>query len=380
MPQEQGGRDQAWASIALKMGVGMALLILVMTLLAYRLSHHLDGTNPWVLAVIALGLLASSLCFTFILDRIVTKPVIRLSEFAVEMAKGDFSKPAPSAGRDEVGDLSRAMEKLRRSFLVQKLELEALNKDLDQKVIARTEELRTAQDQLIKAERLASVGRLAGGVAHEINNPTGVILTRAGYLLALVEEKKVGREFQDDLEAVQRNAQRISKITSSLLSFSRQSPVKMEALKPLDVINAACELVTHGLRDTDIKLAVNCSGDLPWIKGDTTQLEQVLVNLMTNGIDAMEPGGTLSISAEEVQEYLKISVRDTGPGIPPEIQEKIFEPFFTTKEVGKGTGLGLSITYGIVADHQGTIHLESNIGEGTVFTIRLPLLMEDAGA
>ena len=372
--RRNANRDRYWVSIALKVSVATILLVVASTLLVYLLTAGGSTSGQrWILAV-ALGILGAGLMFTLVLDRIVTKPVVDLSLAAMRMADGDFDSEIPPGRRDEVGDLAASMEALRRSFLQQKTELEQLNVELDKRVQDRTEELRNAQQRLIQSERLASVGRLASGVAHEINNPTGVILTRAEFLLDTADEVSLDEEAREDLEAIERNAKRIARITTSLLNFSRQAPTELAPVDVSALVDEALSLVSHDIKQNEIEVLREIPSDLPAVKGDRGRLEQVFVNLCKNGIDAMvaEGGGTLTVQAALVAECIEICVRDTGPGLPTEVQDQIFEPFFTTKEQGKGTGLGLSISYGIVADHDGEIRLDSKPGEGAAFTVVLP--------
>ncbi|HVO32181.1 MAG TPA: ATP-binding protein, partial [bacterium] len=217
-------------------------------------------------------------------------------------------------------------------------------------------------------------GGLAGGVAHEINNPTGVILTRAQFLLRVAKEEKLSDDVVEDLVAIQKQAERIARITSSLLSFSRQQPASKAPVVVAEMVTEASALVEASLKGTDVALETSIPADLPKIVGDKGKLEQVLVNLMKNAIDAMPRGGALRVRAMRVGEKrVVITVSDTGTGIPPDVRAKIFEPFFTTKEVGKGTGLGLSIAYGIVTEHGGDLTVASEPGEGTEFHVVLPI-------
>lgn len=380
--RRNANRDRYWVSIALKVSVATILLVVASTLLVYLLTTGGSTSGQrWILAV-ALGILGAGLMFTLVLDRIVTKPVVDLSLAAMRMADGDFGSSIPPGRRDEVGDLAASMEALRRSFLQQKTELEALNAELDLRVQKRTEELHATEQRLVQSERLASVGRLASGVAHEINNPTGVILTRAEFLLEIADEIKLDEEAREDLEAIQRNAQRIARITTSLLNFSRQAPTEMAAVEVRALIDEALSLVSHAIKQNEIEVLREIPDDVPAVRGDRGRLEQVFVNLCKNGIDAMvaEGGGTLTLRAEMVGTHVEIVVRDTGPGLPTEVQDQIFEPFFTTKEQGKGTGLGLSISYGIIAEHEGEIRLDSKPGQGAAFTVVLPKWAGEAGS
>lgn len=368
-----------WASLALKVGAVMSLLVVVTTFLVNELLRGQGFDQGWALLVAVVVLLSTAL-FTFILDRVVTQPVLSLADQVRRMvSEGNFQDSIVSSASDEVGDLALSMDALRQSFLAQKRSLEELNRELDQKVQERTEALEQAQDQLIRTERLASVGRLSGGVAHEINNPTGVIMTRSEFLLETAEEEGLSADVREDLEAISRNAKRIARITSSLLSFSRQVPSEMGPVDPGELIDEALALVSHTAKQASVEVSRDWGKEMPPVLGDRAQLEQVFVNLFRNAIDAMADlgsGGALTVECESQGEFLVMSVADTGPGLEPEVAGQVFEPFFTTKETGKGTGLGLSITYGIVADHDGEISVESEPGAGAKFVVRLPLCKE----
>ncbi len=368
-----------WVSVALKISVTTALLVTIAVVLAFLMALSGRPVAEWV-NVYGLAILSASLLFTLFLDRALTKPIKRLASHATRMARGDYGESIVHDSEDEIGELFAAMEFLRTSFLRQKEALEELNRSLDAKVDERTAalskalaELQAAQDALIRTERLASIGGLAGGVAHEINNPTGVILTRAGFLLRVAKEEKLSDDVVEDVVAIHRQAERIARITSSLLSFSRQKGASKGPVAVDEVVTESLALVETVLKGTDVQVVKELAADLPAVYGDKGRLEQVLVNLLKNAVDAMPSGGRLTLRARRLGEKVEIAVADTGVGMPPEVQAKIFEPFFTTKEVGKGTGLGLSIAYGIVADHGGDLSVESTPGKGTEFRMMLPM-------
>lgn len=373
-------RSRKYISIALKVTATTTLLIVSAMVLAYLMARSGRPVAEWMV-VYGLAILSIALLFTFFLDRTLTTPVRLLAAHATRMARGDYGKALVHETQDEIGELFAAIEFLRSSFLGQKQALEELNRSLDSKVDERTaelsravRELKAAQDALVRTERLASVGGLAGGVAHEINNPTGVILTRAGFLLRIAKEEKFSDDVIDDLTAIHKQAERIARITASLLSFSRQQPVQKGKVTIDEVVSEAMNLVESNLRATDVRVVRDIQTDLPAIFGDKGRLEQVLVNLMKNAVDAMSAkGGVLTVRALRIGEKkVAVSVVDTGPGIPDDVRAKIFEPFFTTKEVGKGTGLGLSIAYGIVSEHGGELSVSSS-PQGTEFVMLLPI-------
>ncbi|NNN06840.1 MAG: PAS domain S-box protein [Elusimicrobia bacterium] len=227
---------------------------------------------------------------------------------------------------------------------------------------------------LRRSEKLSAVGQLAAGVAHEINNPLGVIL---GFSQGMLSRIKNDDNMAMPLQSVVREALRCRSLVQDLLVFSRaQKNDQWEKFDLNTALDSAISLIQAQTKTRSVELVVEAGPDLPEISADKRQLQQVLVNLANNAFDAMPQGGTLTVRtglSGKHPGYLEIFVRDTGTGIPKEVQTKIFEPFFTTKEVGKGTGLGLSLTYEIVQQHNGIIELVSEEGKGTTFTVCLPI-------
>jgi PAS domain S-box-containing protein len=244
-----------------------------------------------------------------------------------------------------------------------------------------------------QSEKMAAVGTLAAGIAHEINNPIGIITSRVELMLMEARERSLKREVVKDLRVLEKHAGRVAKITQGLLSFSRQAPWKLTSVDVNQVVEEALLLVEKQLAKEGITLKKDLSRDLPKIQGSANHLEQVIVNLLTNAREAMPRGGALRLSTalegtslrddhtgegqiggrslDFEQHAVEIQISDTGLGIPSEILPRIFDPFFTTKE--QGSGLGLSITYGIVREHGGTINVDSRPGEGSTFIIQLPI-------
>jgi signal transduction histidine kinase/CheY-like chemotaxis protein len=243
------------------------------------------------------------------------------------------------------------------------------SEELEHKVEARTQELRAAQEQLLQSEKLASIGQLAAGVAHEINNPMGVILGFAqGILKTLPEEEPLRKP----LTTIEKESLRCKRIVQNLLDFARHSEPTLQLTNINELIDASCDLVEHQNSLQNVQLVKGYNPALPSIMADPNQLQQVFINVMLNSYQAMPDGGTLHITTRTVGSELQVIFADTGTGIPPENVQNIFDPFFTTKEVGEGTGLGLSVSYGIIKAHGGDIEVESQVGKGTTFIIKLP--------
>lgn len=238
--------------------------------------------------------------------------------------------------------------------------------------------LKAITDQLINREKMATVGEMAAGVAHEINTPLGIIL---GYTQLMQDDFDKGSEESDNLKVMERQAKACRRIVADLLKFSRQAKSVKAALDVNQVIEDVLSVTEHTFNIQQIKVIRRFTPYLPKVFGDAEKLSQVFINLFNNAQHAMEDGGgRIIITTKKLERFIEISVMDTGTGIPNDIKNKIFNPFFTTKEVGKGTGLGLSVTYGIVQEHGGTIQVESPLIDpdtqeqfsGTVFNIRLP--------
>lgn len=229
-----------------------------------------------------------------------------------------------------------------------------------------------------RAEKLAAVGRLAAGVVHEINNPLATISACAEALESRLEEGAYGdsvevEDLREYLGLIRSEAFRCKSITTGLLDFSRVRTGNRNAIDLGSILESSAKLVNHQNRGEDIEIVLDISPELPQITADEGQLQQAIIALATNAIDAMPDGGTLTFKADCQRKRVLIEISDTGFGIEQDDISKIFEPFFTTKEVGKGTGLGLAVCYGIITDHEGRLSVRSNPKKGTTFTITLPV-------
>ncbi|MGD8982804.1 MAG: PAS domain S-box protein [Desulfobacteraceae bacterium] len=240
------------------------------------------------------------------------------------------------------------------------------------------QELKDAQEQVIRTEKLASLGKLSATIAHEINNPIAAVLTYVRLLMKLLEMKRFTTERVEDisryLNTMDAEISRCGEIVKNLLAFSRQSKIRMKPHSIEEVVERTLMLIAHDLELKGIRLVKNIEANLPHIQCDFMQIQQALLNVMSNASEAMTKGGTLSIEVMKSNEdgFIDVVIQDTGCGIPKEDLKNIFEPFFTTKEEGKGVGLGLSVAYGIITKHQGAIEVGSKPGQGSAFTIRLP--------
>lgn len=247
--------------------------------------------------------------------------------------------------------------------------------DTDRRLQRQYTELQETQQQLAQAGKLASIGELTGGMAHEINTPVTSILALASHLSEGRHSASLAPSQRQSLEVIVQQSQRVAKIVGNLLAFSRQSRMELSQVDVGEVLDTALTLIQHRVKNGDIRLVREIDPALPQILGDAGRLTEVFVNLLNNAIDSMPVGGTISVRALGTTENgggIRVEVTDTGCGIPAESLNRIFDPFFTTKEPGKGTGLGLSISHGIVKDHGGKIWTYSQVGAGTKFTVVLP--------
>jgi signal transduction histidine kinase len=238
----------------------------------------------------------------------------------------------------------------------------------------RMEAQRSAENRLIQAAKLAAVGEMAAGIAHELNNP---LTSVTGFSELVLENLPQDTEAHRDLELVLKEARRARDVVRRLLDFARQSESTRSHASLNEVVDDVIALSRHLIQTSGVELTVHLLPDLPWASMDTNQMKQVLLNLVHNALQAMPEGGVMEIKSETASKndrnWVMVSVRDTGVGITQAEQVRIFEPFYTTKGNRGGTGLGLSVTYGIVTDHGGQIDVESQPGVGSTFTVWLPL-------
>lgn len=253
---------------------------------------------------------------------------------------------------------------------------------LSQRIVRRVtkadEEKQMMGKKVVEAGKLASVGELAAGIAHEINNPVAIMVEEAGWMGDLLEEEEFREsenltEFARAIKQIQTQGKRCKEITHKLLSFARKTDTTVQEINIKDLLEELVALSGQRAKYSMVEIHTNLSDNLPSLKLSVTELQQVFFNLINNAIDAMDNGGgVLTISSERKENHLLISISDTGKGIPEANLDRLFDPFFTTKPVGKGTGLGLSICYGIIDKMGGKIEVESTVGVGTTFLVYIP--------
>jgi signal transduction histidine kinase len=276
----------------------------------------------------------------------------RLSDATHTIAKGTFDVQIDVASQDEIGALAQSFNHMASGLK------------------ERDEALDVAQSQLIQSEKMAAFGQLGAGIAHEVKNPLAGILGCTQVALLDAEPNSM---LEGNLQMIEKETSRCADIINNLMKFARQEKAKLEPTQVNSVVADAIAIINHQLQMHQVKVIQDLDQQLDEIQGNSNQLQQVLMNLMINAQQAMEGDrGSVTVTTRQFDDAVEIRVRDDGPGIPAETLPKLFEPFFTTKATGKGTGLGLSVTYGIIQDHNGEITVESAVGNGTEFVIRLP--------
>jgi two-component system, NtrC family, sensor kinase len=324
------------------------------------------------MAAITIGLLS----WVFIY-RMVHMPLRRLQFGTERLAKGDLGYQIEEEGFDEPGELAHSFNIMSRQLSEARDEITAWTHTLEGRVEQKTRELKRAHDQMMTVEKTLTIGEMAAVVAHEINNPLAGILTYAKlvkkWLLRGIDEQQT-KEAGECLDLIASESKRCGDLVNNLLTFSRRSPIHMESTDLNTVILRAVKLIQHRTDMQGVQVQVSTDPQLSPVYCDGSQIEQVILALVMNAIDAMPHGGNLWISSRLMEaSEVELIVRDDGMGIPPELLPKIFEPFTTTKEVGKGVGLGCAISKGIVERHGGRIELQSDLGVGTTFRVYLPL-------
>jgi two-component system, NtrC family, sensor kinase len=322
--------------------------VLDVTMSLADVDREVASSRNYTLLLSLLATLAVSLLLWVCFHYLVGRPVARLVAATNAVAMGDLAHRIPVTRNDELGQLGTSFNEM-------------------------TVRLAEARHQIYQSNKLASLGRLAAGIAHEINNPLTGVLTYSSFLL-----KRAGDdpEVRHDLETIVHETKRCRDIVRGLLDFARQVPPKKSLVDVNEIVLRALQVIDNQLRVQNIRVAKNLRDDLPRILADPNQLQQVLINLLVNAADAFNGNDreicvTTGLHPRNGREMLEVTVADNGMGIPEKNLGKIFEPFFSTKE-NKGTGLGLAVVWGIVSEHGGVVEVNSKVGQGTTFTIDLP--------
>jgi len=336
-----------------------------------RNNVMLTFTGMAGLTSIILLLILSAITSTII------KPLQGMVQATQRIAQGELNHRVTVDWRDEIGQLAESFNRMTENLKLANENLIQWSKTLERRVEERTRELKEMQDYLVQSEKLASLGKMAAGIAHEINNPLTSILINTHLLLEKLEKLDKKDEFYENLSLIAEETSRCTQIVRGLLEFARESKPQKTQTDINDLIEKTVLLLENKASFQNIRIVKQLKPDLPLILVDRAKIQQVFWNFMINACEAMPHGGQLTITTDLSENKKAIEIRfiDTGVGIPPEHINKIFDPFFTTKP--SGTGLGLAICYGIIQQHNGAIEVKSEPGRGTVFTLYLPLETKD---
>jgi two-component system NtrC family sensor kinase len=319
------------------------------------------------LAVVAIAWLSAVFVW-----RMVHDPLEALKTGTERLGSGELGYQVEVGEAGELADVAHAFNTMSRQLQEAREEINAWTRTLEARVEQKTGELSRALEEMLRIERMASIGKLAAVVAHEINNPLAGILTYA----KLLKKRFAGKdeEIFSTLDLMESESRRCGEIVKNLLTFARKTSMNYEESDLNAVITRCVRLVQHKLDLANIAMQLEIAPDLPRVWCDAGQIEQVVLALVMNAIDAMPNGGNLTVrTSRKGETEVQIVVRDDGVGMPPEVLANLFVPFFTTKEQGHGLGLGLAISHSIIERHEGTIQAASAPGKGTTLTITLPV-------
>src|SRR5215472_15072684 len=332
------------------------------------------------------ALLLIALLSWFFVWEVVGRPVKALERGTDRLAAGDLGYQIDVRSKDEIGELAHSFNAMSSQLKAEHTENQAWTRTLEQRVEQKTRELKRAHEHALHTEKMASIGKMAAVLAHEINNPLSGILTYSKLLRKWIDREEVEREktaeagvrryreICDSLDLIASESRRCGDLVKNLLTFSRATPMNLQPTNLNQVIEQAVRLVQHQCDLAGIQVQQDLDPELPLVVCDGAQIEQVVLALMMNAIDALSQGGNLWLTTKFIRQdsQVVILVRDDGSGIPPDILPRIFEPFLTTKETGRGVGLGLAISHSILDRHNGNIEVQSEPGRGTTFTVTLP--------
>ena len=346
-----------------------------------RADVQLAESSRRMIAYTGCALLLIAFLSWFFVWIVVAKPVQALKRGTERLAAGDLGYQIDVQSEDEIGELASSFNGMSRELQSERQQNLAWTRTLEERVEQKTRELRRAHEHALQTEKMASIGKMAAVLAHEINNPLSGILTYAKLLRKWLSSPEPPRdadgrrrEICDSLDLIASESRRCGDLVRNLLTFSRTTPMNVQAADLNPVIAQSLRLVQHQLDLAGIQVQQQLDPDLPKVHCDAAQIEQVVLALVMNALDAMPQGGNLWLTTSFTREpnQVRIVVRDDGSGIPAEILPRIFEPFLTTKETGRGVGLGLAISHRILERHRGAIEVQSEPGRGTTFTVTLP--------
>lgn len=338
-------------------------------------DHAIRKNRMGIIFFGGLYIVTIAISLSIILYKFVAKPISILNDGMRRIGRGEMKHVEEINSSDELGALSRTFNSMVDDVKHYQESLENWTRLLELEVESKTDAIMKAQEQLVNAEKLASLGRMAAGVAHELNSPLTGVITFAHLMKKRTPEEKT--QDIEDLDIIIEQAERCSKIIKSLLGFSRKTGAEMIGFDVNELVNGVVTMLRNQAKFHNIRFRLEFSDNIPSISADPNQIQQVCLNMFLNASDAMNEKGEIvvvtRVADHENRKYVEILFTDNGPGIADEHIGKIFEPFFTTKKVGKGTGLGLAVSYGIIKKHGGDIEVMSEAGKGTTFTVRLPV-------
>jgi two-component system NtrC family sensor kinase len=317
---------------------------------------------------------------------VVHRPIKELIQGTQKVARGDLDYRLPVRSGDELGILASSFNKMTEDLSGAHSELTGWAHTLEERVEQKTRELRRAHEHVLQSEKMASIGKLAAVVAHEINNPLSGILTYTKLLQKWLDRGEWDAARREEvsslLELIASESCRCGEIVKNLLTFARAAPMHMEWADLKTVVDRVVRLVQHQAKLANIQLQLDWAGEIPPVHCDPATVEQVLLALVMNANDAMPRGGNLWLRMRALPQKgeVQLQVQDDGAGIPPDVLPHLFETFFTTKERGRGVGLGLAISRSIVERYGGRIEVQSELGRGTTFTVTLPIEAHPAAA
>jgi len=329
--------------------------------------------------LVALSVVVGSLAAVGFILLVVHRPVQELMAGIKRVAAGDLRHRLSVRTSDELGELARSFNKMTEDLARAREEILAWNRTLEERVESKTLELEQAYTNLVVNEKMASLGKLAATVAHEVNNPLFGILTYARLVIKELEKPEITPEAQakalEQLRVIERESRRCGELMKTLLAYARQAPPRKQPEDLNVLVRRALDLVRHQADLQGVEIEERLSPELPRCLCDAGQVQQVVLALLVNALDAMPRGGRIEVAteADPAGGAARIRVRDTGPGIPPEILPHIFDPFFTTKEDQHRTGMGLAVAKTLTEHHGGAISVESSPQAGTEFQVMLPL-------
>ena len=315
-----------------------------------------DGVTPegWrrYLVFSVVSALVPNLLLVLLVVRTISRPLQRITVAAVQVTKGSYGTEVDlRKSNDEIGLLADSFNEMSR------------------KMASDIENLRQMNEQLMRADKLAAMGTLAAGVAHEVNNPLASISS----LIQMMRSENGSADISEKLELIQTQIQRITRVTKDLTDFARARPAARSSIDINEIIETALRLAEFDPTFQKLEITKDLAADPPKISADADQLQQVVLNIFLNARDAMSDGGELKVSTRSVDDEIRIEISDTGTGVEFDSANQVFDPFFTTKPAGKGTGLGLAVCYGIVTAHGGRLELRQNDRGGATFVVALPV-------